>query len=332
MPARRLAGVVRVAAALALLATGAAGCASVRGREMMAVIVPVADVRAEPGTQPAPDTHDALQETQVLYGEGVRVLKRSGEWARVEALEQPEYSHRNKWQGYPGWVPLSALAAAPAVWPRNAVITAKWATLWTDAFRTRRHPLQLPLGTLIRADLMGEMWRVELLHGEFAWLAREDAQLVDHLRRLPPDQRRRAVIDAASLFLGDRYYWGGRSPQADAAGTVTGVDCSGLTNLAHRAAAIVIPRDAHEQYLRATPVATPRPGDLVFLSDPADADRIVHVMLYAGDGLLLEGPGTGQTVRRISVEERLGQPIEQLGTGAATPGGQVIHFGSFIAS
>ena len=320
-----------LAACAVLLTLIASGCAT-SSKKAFAVIVPVADVRAQPGTAPASDAHDPLQETQVLYGEGVRVLKRVDGWAQIEAVEQPEHSHHDKWEGYPGWVPETALSPSPKVWPRNVVVTAKWAPLWTDGFRTTRHALELPLGTLVRAADLGGVWRVELLDGAFAWMARADGRPLRELRALPPAQQRRMVVDAASLLLGDRYVWGGRSPQLDGAGTVTGVDCSGLVNLAHRAAGIAIPRDAHEQYLRAKPVASLQPGDLIFLSDADAPERIVHVLLYAGDGMLLEGPGTGLTVRRIPVAERLGRGIEQIQPGSAAPSGQVIRFGSYFAS
>ncbi len=46
-------------------------------------------------------------ETQALYGERVRVLRRSGAWARVVVPDQPTPRDR---RGYPGWVRASELA------------------------------------------------------------------------------------------------------------------------------------------------------------------------------------------------------------------------------
>ena len=110
---------------------------------------------------------------------------------------------------------------------------------------------------------------------------------------------------------------------------MTGVDCSGLVNLAYRSAGVEIPRDAHEQFLRAKRVTTLEPADLVFLSERADPARIVHVMLYAGEGEVIEGPGTGLTVRRIALAQRLGRPIDQLSPGAVIDG-QTVFFGSYL--
>ncbi len=67
------------------------------------VVVPVADVWSRPlATQEKPA--DDLRETQVLFGEKVLVLESSGSWTRIEAVEQPEFTHHNRWEGYPGWV------------------------------------------------------------------------------------------------------------------------------------------------------------------------------------------------------------------------------------
>jgi len=144
----------------------------------------------------------------------------------------------------------------------------------------------------------------------------------------PPEEQRRLIVRNARLFIGDAYYWGGRSPASPSDG-VTGVDCSGLVNLAYRAAGLDIPRDAHEQFLRARPVGALQPADLVFLSERGDPSRIVHVMLYAGEGEVIEGPGTGTAVRRIRVAERLGWPPDRLTSGTVVDG-QTVSFGAYL--
>jgi len=294
----------------------------------MVVAIPVADLRGEPHTTVQPEIHDPLQESQLLYGERVRVVKTENGWAHVEALEQPEYTHGKKWRGYPGWVPREALAHAEAAWEPNIIVTAKWAPTWTDAYQTDPAGMALPLGTMLRAtDMGGHLWKVELLTGEVVYMRYGDAQPLDGLRVLPSGARRALVLRSADAFIGDPYVWGGRSPARE--GRVTGVDCSGLVNLAYRAAGMSVPRDAHEQFLRARRVDVPQPADLIFLSERGDPERIVHVMLYAGEGELIEGPGTGQAVRRIAVAERLGRPLDQLRPGAVV-NEQTVFFGSYL--
>lgn len=50
-------------------------------------------------------------ETQLEKGEPVTVHELRDGWALVEAQEQQEFTHKGKWEGYPGWVRLSDLCA-----------------------------------------------------------------------------------------------------------------------------------------------------------------------------------------------------------------------------
>lgn len=307
------------------------GCAA--SDTFMAVHVPLSDLRAHPHTTAQPAVHDAAQETQLVYGERVHILTIKDDWAQVEAIEQPELTHAGRWQGYPGWLPASSLARWNPEHTPNIVVVQKWAAAWTDAYRHTKTPWRFSLGTRLRAtDMGGVLWRIEMLDGTKVWLEHEAAQLLEGLRAQPSPEQRRAIVRNAELLLGDAYYWGGRSPQNhERTSAVTGVDCSGLVNLAHRAAGIDIPRDAHEQFLRANSVKALQPADLVFLSERDNPQKIVHVMLYAGDGQLIEGPGTGVAVRRIALRQRLGQPLEQMSSGSIVEG-QTVFFGSYVPS
>ena len=308
----------------ALLAS--AGCAT--PKLLMAVNAPVADLRAEPHTTARPGIHDPLEETQLLYGERVRVLKTEEGWAQVEAIQQPEYSHANAWGGYPGWVPASALVPAEELPVPTMVVTDRWATTWEDSYGNRPSPWRFPMGAYLRAvDMGGQLWKIELLDGLRAWMPKSSARSLYEVRLLPPLERRRVILHSAQLLIGDPYYWGGRSPVTP--DYTSGVDCSGLVNLAYRTAGIEIPRDAHEQWMRATPVAAPQPADLIFLSEQDDSKRIVHVMLYEGDGMIIEGPGTGSAVHRTTAQERLGHPMDELTPGTIV-NGQTVYFGSYL--
>lgn len=92
--------------------------------------------------------------------------------------------------------------------------------------------------------------------------------------------RRAEVVVAGLSQIGTPYVYGGSSP-------ATGFDCSGLTQYAHHAAGVAIPRVAAEQHRISKPVRAgrPRPGDMVFFkTGPAvyhvglmvDNERFVH--------------------------------------------------------
>jgi len=93
-----------------------------------------------------------------------------------------------------------------------------------------------------------------------------------------------AIIDTAMKLLGSKYVWGGKSSD--------GVDCSGLVQTAFKAHGINLPRDANQQVLVGSLVATRkdraglRRGDLVFFL--SRRGTVHHVGIYLGNGSYLE--------------------------------------------
>lgn len=92
--------------------------------------------------------------------------------------------------------------------------------------------------------------------------------------------------------VGKPYVWGATGPNS--------FDCSGLMLRAFQAAGITLPRVSWQQYQAGghLPVREAQPGDLLFYAtDPSDPSTIHHVMLYLGNGQMIEAPYTGQPVR-----------------------------------
>jgi peptidoglycan DL-endopeptidase CwlO len=99
-------------------------------------------------------------------------------------------------------------------------------------------------------------------------------------------QRAAAALKAAETKLGDPYVWGATGPNS--------FDCSGLTSWAYAQAGVSIPRTSQEQTGIGTRVSLSRlkPGDLVFFYTD-----LHHVGLYAGNGMFIHAPRTGQSVK-----------------------------------
>jgi len=311
-----------------VVAAAAAGCAG-PPRVTHVVLAPVADLRAKPGGLSQPGIHDPFQETQLLYGEGIHVVRRENGWAYVEAVEQPEYTHHRRWQGYPGWVIADLLLPVHQPPQTNAFITIPWATVWENPHAATSH-LRLPMGTRAWVTLGAEeLWAVRLVDGATGWVSRGSVTLFADMAPWPESVRRERILRLAEQFLGEPYLWGGRSPASPVGQTATGVDCSGLVNLVYRTAGLSIPRDSYEQRLRARPVEQPGPADLIFLSEPDRPSKIVHLMLYAVDVWIIEGPKTGLAIRRIRVVDRLGLPLDALRPGE-TVERQTVWFGSYF--
>jgi cell wall-associated NlpC family hydrolase len=102
-----------------------------------------------------------------------------------------------------------------------------------------------------------------------------------------------AAIEFALAQRGLPYVWGGDGPQQGE----EGFDCSGLTTAAYAHAGVALPRTAHTQYHRGPHVpagAGLLPGDLVFYGVP---ERVHHVGLYLGDGMMVNAPRRGKPVQ-----------------------------------
>jgi cell wall-associated NlpC family hydrolase len=103
------------------------------------------------------------------------------------------------------------------------------------------------------------------------------------------------AVQWALAQIGTPYVWGGESVGA-------GFDCSGLAQAAFRAAGVLLPRVAQDQY-DATPKlaagAPLAPGDLVFFgSGPGGIDHVgLFVGVVGGRDIMVDAPYTGADVR-----------------------------------
>lgn len=107
-------------------------------------------------------------------------------------------------------------------------------------------------------------------------------------RREAALKRASAIVEEAYSYLGVPYKWGGSSRK--------GIDCSGLTMNAHRAAGISLSHSSGAQGAGGKHVAnmaSALPGDLVCYSG--------HVGIYIGNGQMIHAPRPGKVVQVIKV-------------------------------
>ncbi|MBL0059788.1 MAG: C40 family peptidase [Elusimicrobia bacterium] len=301
------------------------------------VAIPLADLRREPrlvspqAVSQRPYAVDDQQETQLLFGESVQMFEERDGWIRVEAPEQVEYTHSDRWQGYPGWVLKEAILPRPGSFFPSAVVTARYGrvrqtTKWHSPF------MEFPMGSRLWVVYVEKPWaRVQGPSGTVGWIRTTELRLDRDVPR-KSDGVREAILVAARQFLGEPYYWGGRAGHVKGGANPSGVDCSGLVNVAYRAVALNAPRDAHEQFMAAHPLEKAdalRPGDLVFLAKKERSDRIAHVMLFEKGETLIEAVHEFNVVRRVTFKKKFGVRRAALQAGGVAAG-YVVRFGSFL--
>lgn len=276
------------------------------------VAVSVTHLRREPCLHGGGWEQDKNQESQLLLGESVQVLELNKEWARVEAVEQPRFFD-GKWGGYQGWVWQGHLTTQSEERLPRCLFQGSWGGIYDSRGRA---VASLSMGSCLEVIEKGEeSWRVRLPSRKEGRVGASYAIWLEDLARQQEFQKRREVTALAVSFLRQPYLWGGCSfhhPQKKEC--VTGVDCSGLVHLVYRASGVVLPRDAHDQFLRchSVPCGQLSPGDLIFLEPLEKPGRIDHVMMYLGESYLIEATMLTQTVRAVQTQVRCG-PMEDPG-------------------
>ena len=116
--------------------------------------------------------------------------------------------------------------------------------------------------------------------------------LLGNIPEAAPTAQAAAALEFAKSQVGKPYVWGATGPDA--------YDCSGLTGAAYAAAGVRLPRTSREQWYvgQHVDLGALQPGDLLFWAyDAADPATIHHVAIYAGAGLMVAAPHSGDVVK-----------------------------------
>ncbi len=299
---------------------------------LLTVTVPVADLRAKPLERSTGHGYDGLQETQLLLNETLTYRdEEHGGWYFVEAGEQKKLTHGGSWAGYPGWVKKEAVTFIKDPPAANSIVN-KTVAVATGPLSTAPGDLYLSAGT--RLDLTGEVSNdligICLPGGKKGWVQRDN--VFGTGAQEEPEEVRERVVATAKSFIGTPYLWGGRSTHIPSFTGATGMDCSGLTNLAYRVSGIDIPRDAHDQWVaaRKVPPGELKPADLIFLSLAENRDRVTHVMLFLGKERFIEAVETGLFAEVKTFREKFGLTFKDIVENNSMAGNKRVYCGSFI--
>jgi len=215
--------------------------------DLLAITDPIASIRRAP-------RFDAVQTTQALLGEMVRVFERREGWAWVQ-LER---------DGYVGYVSEDSLGRQAGAPTHRVRIPLSYSYPGPD--HKSQPAALLPMNAAVNVRKMGEKY-AELADGRYA--------IAGHLA--PLADAADDFVSVAEQFHGVPYNWGGK--------TILGLDCSGLVQTALNAAGIDCPRDSDMQ--EGLGIALPtdrldslRRGDLVFWNGHVgimtSADELLH--------------------------------------------------------
>ncbi|HEV7246621.1 MAG TPA: NlpC/P60 family protein [Shinella sp.] len=227
--------------------------------------------------RPRPDLAAGI-DTQLLFGEDVRVLDRADGWAWV----------KSDFDGYVGYLTETALAEDEQAATHIVAVPRSFAYSGPDL----KTPAAFALSIGSRLTVVGES---ETRGTRYLTLAGGQSVVAGHclaLGKTAGDD----YVSIAARFLETPYLWGGRSG--------FGLDCSALVQLAMMMTGRTAPRDSDMQ---AAGLGTPiergdlARGDLVFWKG--------HVAIMEDDKTVLHANGHTMTVAR----EGLDAAIERIG-------------------
>ena len=218
--------------------------------------------------------HDLPVESELLYGDEVKIYDEEGMWAWVQ----------NERDRYVGYIPKGCLAKEPFS-PTHRVSALASFAYGQPNIKT---PLPYRMFFNSRVEVRGEI-------GEFCELSDGRYMPKAHLAGL--DEVADDFVAVAERFVGVPYLWGGC--------TADGIDCSGLVQMSMLGAGLECPRDSDMQQsvagenLDLSGMEELRRGDLVFWPG--------HVAIMVDDSLLIHANATSMDVRIESFHKVAGR-------------------------
>ncbi len=205
-------------------------------------------------------SHKSEMLSQILFGEKYTILDKSGCWMKIETL----------FDKYRGWIDMDHIMYSAD----NEESGGKVLNRALLCYKNDKTKLILEAGCeIFNPDFEEKTFKagknVYTTISEFNnnYITTNDS-----------------ITDTAMKFINSPYIWGGRTP--------SGIDCSGLTQLAYKIHGISIARDSWLQAGEGTIVDfidNALPGDLAFFDN--DLGRISHVGMIISRGLIIHASG-----------------------------------------
>jgi cell wall-associated NlpC family hydrolase len=232
--------------------------------------------------------HDAMQTSQALMGEIVRVFERQNGWAWVQLMQD----------NYVGYVRESHLSDRVTQPTHRVTVPATF--IYPSANIKAMPARHVPRNAVLV---------VKEVDGDFALLASGGYVFRQHIAEV--HDRATEFVTVAEQYLHVPYLWGGKS--------VLGIDCSGLVQCALHAAGVACLRDTDMQEqslgtsLTVDDLSGLRRGDLVFWAGHVgimqDDVRLLHA---SGPHMMVVSEPLSDTVARIATSGKAVTSIRRL--------------------
>ena len=176
-------------------------------------------------------------ETQLIYGEEIKIIKSQGNWSLCEILND----------GYIGWLETKNLGNCSSF---THIICQPICHLYEKKDIKSNVMKYLYFNSKINVLEESEIWYSCLLNNRRLYAHKKNFTMKNSICS--------DWVNVALLFLKTPYLWGGKS--------ILGIDCSGLVQLALNHIGVHIPRNANDQYnyLKTKLSTNLKRGSLVF--------------------------------------------------------------------
>jgi gamma-D-glutamyl-L-lysine dipeptidyl-peptidase len=205
-------------------------------------------------------SHKTEMLSQVLFGEKYSVSERVGTWMKIETI----------FDKYMGWIDMGHLQHSPVEDNSSGHVLNKSLLCYKND------------ETKIIIEAGSELFNPDFENKTFVAGNNLYKTISDFNEGYITSND--SLAETAMKYINSPYIWGGRIP--------SGIDCSGLTQLAYKIHGVSIPRDSWQQAETGKIVDfidEAGPGDLVFFDN--DRGKISHVGMILSKGLVIHASG-----------------------------------------